>query len=184
VPDDALWPPPASATAFQTADRAAADFARRFLGMAAPLLSPAQVSGTDATVTVRTSPSGGVSTAVALRRVGRRGWVVVGSTAPNIQIDQPTAGATIASPLNVTGRALAFEGRVVVAVRQDGTSAPIGQSVGDGGGTEMLPFQSTVTFPAPAARRGAVVVSEPRADVGPGGADLGPATVTVVRIAF
>jgi len=184
VPDDAVWPPPGSATTFATPDRAAADFARRFLAMAAPQLSPAQVNGTNATVDVRAFPNGGVSTVVALRRADPRGWVVVGSAAPNIQVGQPTKGTTIASPLTVTGQALAFEGRVVIEVRQDGTTGPIGRATGDGGGTQMMPFTATVTFPTPAVPRGTVVVSEPRADVGPGGADLGPAAATVVRIGF
>jgi len=67
-----------------------------------------------------------------------------------------------------------------VEVRSDGATTPIGQSYGTGGGTDVLPFESTVTFTRPSAPRGTVVVSEPRADV----ADQGPAGATVVRVAF
>jgi hypothetical protein len=180
VPDDALWPPPGSATVFPTADAAAADFVRRFLGMGTPQLSRAQVAGANGSVTVRPMATGGPPTGVSLRRVDRRGWVVVGCAAANIVVDQPAPAAAVASPLTVGGRAQAFEGHVNVEVRQDGALSPIGQSYGTGGGTEVLPFQATVTFRSPSARRGTVVVSEPRADV----SDQGPADATVVRVSF
>jgi hypothetical protein len=182
VPDDAIWPAPGSTTTFSTPDRAALDLARRLLGMGTPQLSPGRISadGNDATVDIRPLPTGGSTTTAVLRKVDRRGWVVVGCSTANILIEQPTPGTRIGSPLTVRGRAQAFEGQVVVEVRSDGAAAPIGQSYGTGGGTEVLPFESTVTFARPAAPRGTVVVSEPRADV----SDQGPAAATVIRVAF
>ena len=182
VPDDAVWPPPGSKTTFATADKAADDFARRFLGMATPQLTPGRVSasGDEATVDLRPFPSGGPVTTVHLRRVNVRGWVVVGCSAADIFVDQPSPGATVASPLTVRGRARAFEGTVNVDVRRDGATTPIGSSFGTGGGTEVLPYQATVSFARPSVPRGALVVSEARADDG----TKGPAAATVIRIRF
>ncbi len=180
LPAEAVWPPAGSATAFSTPAQAATDFARRFLGMGTPQLGTPRVNGADATVDLRPLPTAGLTTVVSLRRIDGRGWVVLGCAAPSIQIDQPAAGATISSPLTVRGRAQAFEGQVEVEVRRDGATVPLGRSFGMGGGTEVLPFEATVTFTRPSAGRGTVVVSEARADRG----DQGPAGATVLRVAF
>ncbi len=184
VPDDAVWPPPGSATTFTTPSQATTDFARRFLGMTTSQVGAPRVGGANATVELRAigesgSPTG-IFSVVSLRRVEGRGWVVLGSAAPSIVVDQPTTGATVTSPLTVRGRTQAFEGTVDVEVRRDGALTPIGRSFGTGGGTEVLPFEATVTFARPSTPRGTVVVSEPRADSG----NRGPLTATVLRIAF
>jgi hypothetical protein len=184
VPDDAVWPPPGSATTFTTPSQATTDFARRFLGMTTSQVSTPRVDGANATVELRAiGESGratGIVSVVSLRRIEGRGWVVLGSAAPSIVVDQPTTGATVASPLTVRGRTRAFEGTVEVEVRRDGALTPIGRSFGTGGGTDVLPFESTVTFARPSTPRGTVVVSEPRADFG----DRGPLAATVLRVAF
>jgi hypothetical protein len=180
VPDDAVWPPPGSTTAFPTADRAAADFARRYLGMGSPRFEPARVTGSDATVAVHAFASGGPTTTVTLRRADRRGWVVLGCAADDVLIDQPTPGASASSPLAVRGRSVAFEAQVDVEVRQDGALTALGQTYAMGGSTDLQPFATTVTFPAPTSRRGAVLVLVARNDV----ADQGPASAAVVRVAF
>lgn len=180
VPDDALWPPPGSPTTFSSPGSAASDFTRRFLGMGTPQLGAARVSGDRATVDVRPLPTGGPTSVVSLRRIDRRGWVVVGCAASRIFVDQPAPSAQVTSPLTVRGRAQAYEGTVTVQVRGDGATAPLGQSFGTGGGTEVLPYEATVTFTRPPTPRGTLVVSEPRADTD----TQGPAAATVVRIRF
>jgi len=180
LPAEAVWPPAGSATAFSTPTQAAIDFARRFLGMGDPQLGTPRVAGADATVDLRPLPRASLTSVVSLRRIDGRGWVVLGCAAPSIQVDQPAAGATISSPLTVRGRAQAFEGTVEVEVRRDGATVPLGRSFGTGGGTEVLPFEATVTFPRPSAGRGTVVVSEAGADEG----GQGPAAATVLRVAF
>ena len=127
VPDDALWPPPGSATTFRTPEQATSDFASRFLGIGRPEPGRARVTGDGATVEIR-------AMVVTLRRVGSRGWVVVGCAAPTIVVDEPTAGTTIGSPLTVRGRSSTWEGHVDVEVRRDASTAPIGRSFGTGGG--------------------------------------------------
>ena len=180
VPAEAVWPPAGSATAFSTPTQAATDFARRFLGMGTPQRGTPRVTGADATVDLRPLPTASLTSVVSLRRVDGRGWVVLGCAAPSIQVDQPAVGATISSPLTVRGRAQAFEGTVEVEVRRDGATVPLGRSFGTGGGTDVLPFEATVTFSRPSAGRGTVVVSEGRADDG----DQGPAAATVLRVSF
>ncbi len=180
LPTEAVWPPAGSPTAFSTPTQAATDFARRFLGMGTPQIGTPRVAGADATVDLRPLPRASLTSVVTLRRVDGRGWVVLGCAAPSIQVDQPAVGATISSPLTVRGRAQAFEGTVDVEVRRDGATVPLGRSFGTGGGTEVLPFEATVTFSRPSAGRGTVVVSEGRADDG----DQGPAAATVLRVAF
>ena len=182
VPDDALWPPPGSRSSFATPERAADDFARRFLGMATPQVIPGRVTvgGDEAVAELRPLPTGGPKTTLLLRRVGARGWVVVSSNAERIEVSQPSPGAKVGSPLSVRGRAQAFEGTVEVEVRRDGAIAPVGTSFGTGGGTEVLPFEATVSFARPSVPRGTLVVSEPRADDD----TQGPAAATVIRITF
>jgi len=180
LPAEAVWPPAGSATAFSTPTQAATDFALRFLGMGTPQLGTPRVAGADATVDLRPLSTASLTSVVSLRRIDGRGWVVLGCAAPSIQVDQPAVGATISSPLNVRGRAQAFEGTVDVEVRRDGATVPLGRSFGTGGGTEILPFEATVTFTRPSEGRGTVVVSEGRADDG----SQGPAAATVLRVAF
>lgn len=182
VPDDALWPAPGSTTSFSTAEQAAEDFARRFLGMGTPQLSAGRVTarGDEALVDLRPLPTASLTTIVLLRRIDRRGWVVVGCSADTIQVDQPAGGTRATSPLTVRGRTQAFEGQVDIEVRRDGATAPIGRSFGTGASDTMAPFESTVTFTRPSTARGTVVVSEPRAD----DASQGPSAATVVRVTF
>ena len=182
VPDDAFWPPPSSRSSFATPEQSAVDFARHFLGMATPQVIPGRVTvgGDEALAELRPLPNGGPMTTLLLRRVGARGWVVVSCSAERIEVSQPSGGARVASPLTVRGRAQAFEGTVEVEVRRDGAISPIGTAFGTGGGTEVLPFEATVTFARPSVSRGTLVVSEPRADDD----TQGPAAATVIRITF
>lgn len=179
LPDDALWPPPGSTTTFSSPDKAAFDFARRYLEMPNSQVGSPRISGAEATIDV--APNGGPSftTVVTLRRVEVRGWIVVGCAAPKIEVSQPTAGATISSPLTVRGRAEAWEGNVIVEVRRDWSTTPIGSSFGTGSTFEQTPFEATVTFTRPTSTRGTVIVYEPRVDDVPG-----PMAATVVRVRF
>lgn len=180
VPDDAVWPPPGSTTVFPSPDKATLDFARRFLGMVDPQLTALNTTGDRATMNVTPGPTAGINMVVSLRRVEGRGWVVTGSAAPSIQVDQPAAGSTVASPLVVRGRTQAFEGHVDVEIRRDGATTPIGRAFGTGASDAMAPFETTVTFTRPSTARGTVVVSAPNAADG----DLGPLAATVIRVSF
>jgi hypothetical protein len=179
LPEDALWPAPGSTTTFSSPDKAATDFARRYLEMPTPQVAAPNVSGAEATVAVRALPRAGLTTVVSLRRVDVRGWIVVGCAAPSIEVSEPAAGATISSPLTVRGRAQAFEGHVAVEVRRDWATAPIGSSFGTGSMDQLTAYEATVSFTRPTSTRGTVIVYEPRVDDG-----TGPLAATVVRIRF
>jgi hypothetical protein len=95
---------------------------------------------------------------VFVRQLGSDGtWWVLGSGTANIVIDAPTAGGAIASPVTVSGSALAFEGTVDVEIRQDGARQPIGTDVVTGGGDTIRPFSSDIEFSIPTEPYGAVV---------------------------
>ena len=93
-----------------------------------------------------------------LRQLGSDGtWWVLGSATANIVIDAPKAGGAIASPVAVSGSALAFEGTVDVEIRQDGARQPIGTDVVTGGGDIIRPFSGDIEFSIPTEPYGAVV---------------------------
>ncbi len=103
---------------------------------------------------------------VILRQLGSQPgagpWTVTGATSTNIVVTTPAVGATVRSPVRLTGQAHAFEGTVNVEVREDGMLA--GQSLGKGfvtGGGDMLrPFTGDVTFRSPSKPAGAIVFTE------------------------
>jgi hypothetical protein len=109
-------------------------------------------------VEVRPVADGPVTT-VFVRQLGDDGtWWVLGSAIADITVDSPATGATITSPVTLTGSALAFEGTVNVEVRQDGAREPVGTGYVTGGGDEMRPFSGEVEFGTPSAERGALVL--------------------------
>lgn len=88
-----------------------------------------------------TEPVTGMVTTVLLRQVGSSdAWTVIGATSTRLEIHSPEAGATVASPVEVRGAVSAFEGNVVVQLR-DSSGAMFGQDFGIGGsGPELGPF--------------------------------------------
>jgi len=161
-------------------------FAERYLGFTGPQLSAVRSTGTGAAeVGVGFRAGAEPTTVVALRQLGRTGsggpWTVVGATSADIEVDTPKALVKATSPVAVAGRARAFEGNVVVEVREDGMAQ--GQSVGKGnvtgrGDGVLGPFRGEITFRAPAKPAGAVVFYEPSAE------DGRTLRATVVRVAF
>jgi hypothetical protein len=114
-------------------------------------------------VTATTRDNGPVTT-VLVRRLGsgpEGPWTVVGATTENIIFERPTAMEQVASPVHVEGRSTAFEGNVVVEVREDdqidkegelGLTPLTGGSMG-----ELGPLVGDVPFGATTATGGAVV---------------------------
>lgn len=150
---------------FFDAEATALEFARAYLGMPDPERDPADRSevGTDdrTTVVVRPKPTSSVTTAIELQRFdGPDGpWSIIGASTDDIVVDQPETGATIHTPVHVTGRSIAFEAVVRVEIREDGQAfgESLGASTVMGGGTEVAPFAGDIDFAPPTVRRGAVV---------------------------
>lgn len=153
-----LWPSPGSTTRFATPVAAARSFATDFLRFDGPLVgSFQQGDARSGEVPIRPREQGPVTT-VLVRQVGPGDdWSVLGAATADIDVTAPAAGGQISSPVRVAGRALAFEGTVLVEVREDGEAGPIGAGVVTGGGDVMRPFTGTVAFETPGAPYGALV---------------------------
>lgn len=154
-------------------------FAKDYLGMASPVVSPA--AGPGQRWTLRPNPRASVATTLELAQVGEGGpWTVTSAATAGIVVASPTRLAPVASPLTVRGSARAFEGHVDVQVRQDGMGkdASLGRTFVTGGGDQLVPFHGEVAFEAPSEGAGAVVFTEPSAE------DGSTLAATVVRIRF
>jgi hypothetical protein len=139
---------------------AARSFATDYLGFTDPQLTPfRQGDPNSGEVEVRTNP-GGVPTVILLRTFDGVEWFVTGATNQNIVVATPEPGATVASPLLLTGEVFAFEGTVNVQIIPDNQTQPLYEGIVMGGGSELLPFTSTVEWPAPTTGAGAVVFRE------------------------
>jgi hypothetical protein len=139
---------------------AAQAFAVDYLGFTNPLVSPfRQGDTTSGEVEVR-AVEGGVPTVILLRTFDGTQWFVTGAANENIVVDTPEPGATVASPLLLTGQVFAFEGTVNVQIIPDNQTEPLYEGIVMGGGSELLPFTSTVEWPAPTSGAGAVVFRE------------------------
>jgi hypothetical protein len=162
VPPDtasAVWPS-AAGPAFTSPVTAARGFAVDFVGFTSPVVgSFRQGDARSGEVDVRPKAGGPVTT-VFVRQLGSGGrWFVLGSATGNIQVTEPSALATVASPVRLRGTSTAFEANVSVEVRQDGTRQPIGTGFVMGGSMgEVGPFDGTVSFRRPTARAGAVLL--------------------------
>jgi hypothetical protein len=139
-------------------------FLRDYAGFSRLLMGDfAQGDARSGEVTATTRNLGPVTT-VFVRRLGSRAegpWTVVGATSENIILDRPTAMEKVASPVHIEGRSTAFEGNVVVEVREDnqidkegelGLTPLTGGSMGEFG-----PLVGDVPFGATTASGGAVV---------------------------
>ena len=200
---DGIWPFSSKAdvdaylaagdTAFADPVATAAAFAERYVGIAKPVtFGPATPAGAlrEVKVGFGTQEGGGPrpdpqpSMSVFLRDAdgGDNGpWTAVRANAADIVVDKPAANERIASPAQLSGDALAFEGHVNVEVREDGMVA--GQFLGEGfvtgGGGPAAPFSGTVAFTGPSKPGGAVLFFERSAADG-----QGVLRATVVRVAF
>ncbi|MDE3064565.1 MAG: hypothetical protein KGJ36_02715 [Acidobacteriota bacterium] len=155
----AIWPTAASGIRFTTPAAAARGFAVEYLGMSKPLVGAfRQGDSRSGEVPVHTSATG-PETTVLVRQLGPgTDWSVIGAATQDIDITSPTTGATVASPMDLRGRSLAFEGVVNVTLRDDVSSTPLVATTVMGGGTSMAPFSSKVTFATPASTYGALVL--------------------------
>ena len=74
-------------------------------------------------VPVQPRADGPVST-VLVRQLEDDTWFVIGATTEDVRLDTPTALSDIDCPVRLTGEALAFEGTVQVAIRDDSATSP------------------------------------------------------------
>jgi hypothetical protein len=149
----AVWPRPSSDVRFDDPAAAASSFARFYVHLTDPVVGAfAAGDSRSGEVPVRGRANGPVTT-VLVRQLGDGHWYVVGATTADIGVDRPATGATLACPLPVSGRALAFEGTVNVridAYQSDGDRVTAGEGVVTGSGTPpAAPFSGQIPCRAP-----------------------------------
>lgn len=162
-----VWPDPGGPLRHASPDEAARGFVDDFIGFADPLFGPFHQGDTrSGEFEVRAGPEGPV-TVVLVRQMSDQHWYVLGAAASGIELDVPTAGATIASPLRMAGRARAFEGRLRVAVYARGRPAPLGEAFVDAGAVDAFEaFAGEVAWDGAGAGAGVVVVTAPGGEDG------------------
>ena len=113
------------------------DFATELVGFDAPILGPfRQGDSRSGEVEIR-AVANGPATTVLVRRFGPDdSWWVIGSLTADIEVDDPAPQSAIDDPLQLRGRARAFEDNVQVSVIADGDSRPIGEGFVTGSGDE------------------------------------------------
>jgi hypothetical protein len=114
---------------------------------------------------------------IGLKGAERPVWFVSGIVDENITVTDPKPGSSIASPAEVAGTGLTYEGNIVVTVIDD-TGRKLGQQPTTAGGSEPVPFKGSVPYDTPHSETGIVMFE--------GGSGIeGPNTdVTVVRVNF
>lgn len=176
---------------FATPRDAAAGFARDFLLMPNPNVGQFQAGDSrSGEVIVHPKPTGSIATTVLVRQFDGQ-WYVIAANADNLELDSPTTLDRITSPVHLTGRSIAFEGHVNVAVLRYGTTMqctlPTDSCGSDAGvyantfftghGTEKTAFQTDVTFSKPSGQYGYVVLWTYSAEDG----SMSEATVRLIR---
>lgn len=154
----AVFPAPGSTTRYTDPVDVARAFATDYVGFEDPMVSPYQAGDSrSGEVPVRPDPQGPVTT-VFVRQLGDS-WFVLGAATDSIVVTEPTALATVASPVAVAGQSTAFEANVQVQVRQDGSTEPLGSGYVMGGSMgDMGPFTGSIEIVTPTAKAGAVML--------------------------
>lgn len=170
---------PVGASTYDSGAAVARAFVVDYVGFTDPIIGTfAQGDARSGEVPVRAT-DGGVVTTVIVRQLDGRNWWVLGASSPNLVLESPATGAAITSPVTLRGRSTAFEAQIRTEVRQDGTAPPLGSGTAMGGSMgEMGPFTDVLSFTAPSAPRGAIMLSTRSMKDGT------IAEATVVRIAF
>lgn len=157
---DAIWPWAETATRFTDPVEAATSFAVDYLGFADPVVGEFRAGDARSGEIVLQAGPVGPTTVVFVRQLtDDDSWWVLGAAAENITIEEPNQGATVTSPLNISGAASAFEGTVDVELRVDGSGEAIYEGFVTGSGSpEPGPYTDTVEFDSPGAIGGALVL--------------------------
>jgi hypothetical protein len=154
----AVFPAPGATTHYTDPVDVARAFATDYVGFEDPMVSPYQAGDSrSGEVPVRPDPQGPVTT-VFVRQLGDA-WYVLGAATDSIVLSEPAALATVSAPVAVAGESTAFEATVQVQVRQDGTTAPLGEGFVMGGSMgDMGPFTGSIDIATPSASAGAVML--------------------------
>ncbi|HVL97318.1 MAG TPA: Gmad2 immunoglobulin-like domain-containing protein [Solirubrobacteraceae bacterium] len=160
---DVLWPDPNGSVVADDPIEAARSFVETYIGLDAPALSGFRSTGggSGQIDAFRRGEDGRPLAAVAatislVRREDR--WFVTQAGSPEVEIERPAAGATVAPPLPIAGRGRGFEGTVVLEVRAAFATEPLAREpVVAGAAGALEPFEAALAFDPGDAAAGAVV---------------------------
>lgn len=158
-PGRAVWPPSDGSISYDDPVEAARGFATELAGFAEPVVGEfRQGDSRSGEVEVRPRSDGPVTT-VLVRQLGADdSWSVIGAATDGIRPSSPESGATVSSPVQLSGTSTAFEGTVQVSVRAPGVEEPLGTGFVTGGSMgEMGPFDSSLEFEPGDAVDGAIL---------------------------
>ena len=161
---DPIWTAPASVT---DPEMAAIVFAADVLGIADPVwvasgpLDPDDPTGAAIAVTV--APGGtGPPTTIGVTGGGSSPFEVLGAISETIEVSTPTAGGTVAAPVEVVGTSDTFEGNVVVDLRLPGDAEPLARTFATGGANGTPgPFSVTLELTTEVSGPVVLVVLDP-----------------------
>lgn len=174
-----IWPYQDTSQRFSDPSAAVYSFATELLGFTDPVMGEFAAGDARSGEIELRAKEDGPATTVLVRQLGDDSWWVLGAQTPDIVLEQPEPGASVSSPLQVSGRSRAFEGTVDVAVLRDGDTSPIGTGFVTGGATEQLePFSGEIEFDAGDAEWGALSLTTTSAEDG----RVWQATVIRVRL--
>jgi hypothetical protein len=178
--DTAVWPFATGTLRFSDPVAAARSFAVDYLGFVNPVIGPFnQGDSRSGEVSVQAKATGPVTTVIVRQLAPDDAWWVLGAATPTLQLQAPSALDTISSPVTLSGESTAFEATVNVEIRQDGTVTPLAADIVMGGSNgTMGPFSKSLTFAAPTATGGAVVLKVLSAE------DGNISEASVVRVHF
>jgi hypothetical protein len=178
--DTAIWPLASAASrSFDSPEAATFSFATEYLHMSDQVqVGTAVPTGDSATVDIRPFATGGPVTTVQLQQTAR-GWVVLGSTTPDVQVETPKAGDVANDPLTVSGQSTAFEAVINLELRPQDTGERVGEVAATMGGAngELGPFSTTLH---PPQDKGPLVLLVYEADAS-GQGEISAATVVRLR---
>jgi len=144
------FPSPEASRSFESPEPAAQAYAADVLGFTELVLGDTDQSTADAADVVVKDRADGPETVVELRRFDDGAWYVIGSTTPDVAVARPTAGASLSTPFETSGEALAFEGSVEVLVLAQGEPEPLGSGTVTGSGAPpAAPFSGSISYEPP-----------------------------------
>lgn len=167
-PETAVWPFASGSNRFDDPVEAARSFAVDYVGFVDPVVGEFRSGDSrSGEVTIQPQAQGPVTTVFVRQLTADDTWWVLGAGTQSLQFTSPAALAAISSPVTLEGQSTAYEATVNVKVRQDGTVDPLGEDVVMGGSMgEMGPFSKAVSFDAPTASAGAIVLETLSAENG------------------
>jgi hypothetical protein len=158
-PPTAIYPFATTSLRFATATDAARAFATDFLHFTNPIVSDYRAGDQQSGEVPVSNRDGGPVTTVLVRKFGQpSSWWVLGASTPNIVVDTPAPGATVTSPIELSGSSTAFEAVVNVSLYREGSLLPVKSGIVMGGSMGMMgTFSSPFAFTGLHDGRGTLV---------------------------